>query len=722
MKLLSLNCRGLGQPEAVHEVRSLVQLHRPVVVFLSETRRFSNDVQGLRSSLGFQNGVGVGTFGRGGGLALLWTNEVCVKLQTYDKLHIDVMVVDPVSGADKWRFTGFYGEARKENRHRSWELMHFLSVQSDAPWLCAGDFNEILEANEQFGGVQRPERQMDGFRDALSACGFFDLGFSGLPYTWDNRQEGNHNIKVRLDRAFANATFADLFRQIKVNHEQTTESDHCCLVIECNRSKRGRGRRGKNFKYENMWRREPSYLQLVKDTWGDANHIEDLDELQTSLGRMRWAFQEWDHSVFGSVRKELSKLRRELEIERSYSIFSGPSRRERQIMTRISELLAREEIMEKQRSRLSWLKDGDRNTKFFQAKAKERAKTNHISALRTVNGDLVTGQSELESMAIDFYGDLFTAQPILLPDEILAHVPQRVTQAMNESLESPFSEEEVVRALSMMGAHKAPGPDGFTAGFYQTHWDTVGPSVTRAVLNFLNGGQLPEAINQTTLVLIPKVKHPQDLKNFRPISLLNVVYKLCSKVLANRLRVFLDEIISTEQSAFVPGRLITDNVLVAYECTHYLKRKKGKLGACAVKLDMAKAYDRVEWNYLQGMMLKLGFAERFVHTVMRCVTSVSFSIRMNGILSTPFKPSRGIRQGDPISPYLFLLCSEGLSCLLRAVRPVHLSRGVRVGIHAPWVSHLLFADDCIIFSEASLRGARRLQDVCRLNSSRQSVK
>ncbi|EEE59262.1 hypothetical protein OsJ_11281 [Oryza sativa Japonica Group] len=148
---------------------------------------------------------------------------------------------------------------------------------------------------------------------------------------------------------------------------------------------------------------------------------------------------------------------------------------------------------------------------------------------------------------------------------------------------------EVDRALSMMGAHKAPGPDSFTVGFYQAHWETIGPSVTRAVLNFLNGGELPEAINQTTLVLTPKVKHPQDLKNFRPISLCNVVYKLCSKVLANRLRVFLDEIISAEQSAFVPGRLITDNVLVAYECTHYLKRKKGKTGACAVKLDMAKA-------------------------------------------------------------------------------------------------------------------------------------
>lgn len=107
-----------------------------------------------------------------------------------------------------------------------------------------------------------------------------------------------------------------------------------------------------------------------------------------------------------------------------------------------------------------------------------------------------------------------------------------------------------------MGASKAPGPDGFTAGFYQTHWDTVGPSVTNAVLDFLNGGQMSDIMNQATIVLIPKIKHPQDLKNFRPISLCNVIYKLCLKVLANRMRVFLDEVISAEQSAFVPGRLI----------------------------------------------------------------------------------------------------------------------------------------------------------------------
>ena len=150
---------------------------------------------------------------------------------------------------------------------------------------------------------------------------------------------------------------------------------------------------------------------------------------------------------------------------------------------------------------------------------------------------------------------------------------------MNFDLTKPYTAEEVERALFMMDTNKAPGPDGFTAGFFQYHWDTLGPNVTTAVLDFLNGGTMPEAINQTTIVLILNVKNPQDIKQFRLISLCNVIYKLCSKVLANRLRGFLNDIISEEQSAFVPGWLITDNILIAYECIHYLKRKKGKTGA-----------------------------------------------------------------------------------------------------------------------------------------------
>jgi hypothetical protein len=180
-------------------------------------------------------------------------------------------------------------------------------------------------------------------------------------------------------------------------------------------------------------------------------------------------------------------------------------------------------------------------------------------------------------------------------------------------------------------------------------------------------------------------------------------------MIAIRLRPVLENTISKEQSAFVPGRLITDNALVAFESIHSMKRrKKAKKGVCAVKLDMMKAYDRVEWPFLEAIMLKLGFSPGMVHLIMKCVTSASFSVKVNGELLPSFTPSRGLRQGDPISPYLFLMCAEGLSALLNNFSMGFVDRGVRVCNRSPWITHLLFADDSLIFIEASPRGAARL--------------
>jgi hypothetical protein len=281
---------------------------------------------------------------------------------------------------------------------------------------------------------------------------------------------------------------------------------------------------------------------------------------------------------------------------------------------------------------------------------------------------------------------------------------------MNEKLISPFTAEDVKKAVFSIGDLKAPGPDGLHALFYKKFWHLVGNDITAAVLRAINERTIPNGWNETMIVLIPKVDNPEEVSQFRPISLCNVVYKIISKMLAARLKVILPEIISPTQSAFVPGRLITDNVLVAYECVHKIKNKrKGKSGLCAVKLDMHKAYDRVEWDFLRRMMIRLGFHIQWVDLVMACVSSVSYSVRFNSQMTEGFILTRGIRQGDPISPYLFLICAEGLSCMFKYSGPQYLSKGIRVGIHAPWISHLLFADDCLVFVQASVNGAARLQ-------------
>jgi hypothetical protein len=210
-------------------------------------------------------------------------------------------------------------------------------------------------------------------------------------------------------------------------------------------------------------------------------------------------------------------------------------------------------------------------------------------------------------------------------------------------------------------------------------------------------------INYTHIALVPKMKNPERITDSRPISLCNVIYKIVSKILANRLKKILPYVISESQSVFVPGRLITDNVLVAFELMHSMSLKRtGRKGQMALKLDMSKAYDRGEWDFLEAIMRQLGFAEKWISLIMMCLKSVSFSVLINDEQHGYFTASRGIRQGNTLSPYLFLLCVEGLSFLLLKVVADKKISGVAASRGGPKLTHLFFADDSVLFCQATM--------------------
>lgn len=212
------------------------------------------------------------------------------------------------------------------------------------------------------------------------------------------------------------------------------------------------------------------------------------------------------------------------------------------------------------------MKDGDRNTAFFHAKATRRHRANRVEELLDKNGILCREKDGMANIVVDYFADLFaTTNPdIQTMDEVLNAIEPRVTADENVLLSIHFTSKEVTDALSDMSPLKSPGPDGYPGLFFQKFWHIIGPNVVSSVLDFLNHKKMPSKVNFTFVVLIPKVKKPSKMSEFRPISLCNVIYKIGSKVLANRLKGVLPSMISPTQSAFVPNRLITDNVLLAF--------------------------------------------------------------------------------------------------------------------------------------------------------------
>ena len=320
-----------------------------------------------------------------------------------------------------------------------------------------------------------------------------------------------------------------------------------------------------------------------------------------------------------------------------------------QVEADYEKLLLTEEISWRQKSRALWLKEGDKNSNFFHRLANSNRRTNSISQL-SINGELTSGQDTICDHIAQFYEHLFMKNECRRPLLDGLHF-SNLSPANAETLDKPFEDSEILNVVKIFRGDKAPGPDRFSLAFYQNCWNSVGPDVMAICKEFHDHGQFEKSLNTTFLALIPKKAGAVEIKDFRPISLVGGVYKIIAKALANRLSAVLGKLISPSQNAFVKGRQILESILIANE---YLdSRIKDNVPGVLCKLDLEKAYDHVNWDFLLYLLRRSGFSEKWRHLIFFfCLSTIRFSILVNGNTCGFFRSTRGLRQGDPLSPLL----------------------------------------------------------------------
>ena len=321
-----------------------------------------------------------------------------------------------------------------------------------------------------------------------------------------------------------------------------------------------------------------------------------------------------------------------------------------------------------------------------------------------------TDRREIQKHSVGKFKTLFNEEEVDFLENLDNLITPCITEEENIELCRVPTQSEIKKELFQMQTLKAPGPDGFPLLLYKKYWAIVGEFVTRAVTSFCQAGRMPAEVNNSFIVLIHKSQSPTSFNHYRPISLCNVVYKIITKLLVSRLRKILHKLISPTQVEFISGRWISENQIVVQEMLHSFKTRKVKFRLMAVKIDLPKAYDRVNWCFLQVVLKNFGFDEKFVQWILECVSTVSFELLINGGKTGQFRPKRGLRQGDPLSPYLFILCQEVLSRILEKEFMEKNISGVKASIGSTPITHVMYMDDIVLFSKAYRREANAIND------------
>jgi len=577
----------------------------------------------------------------------------------------------------------------------------------------AGDLNIVLKFKEKRGGIHSRDPFLPLVEGLIQDWDLVDfIPAKGL-FTWSNNRVGGEHISARLDRFLVQGALMITKNIITTKILPKLTSDHKPVQLSLE-DEEDLG--PIPFRFSPLWTEREGFFDTVKTAWsksfsGSPSYVWEKKLKATKQALKKWIKKPAPNPT--SHRKEIVQTLEELQIDmENRDITPALLNNEVKIQCSSFQSFRLEEEYWRIKSRSLWLKAGDRNTTFFDRQYRARLCRNHISEITTAEGQICKGFSQIKEATKNHYRQLFTAGIQGNEEDtadFLSNIPLLVRPEDNSDLNRPFTEEEVIKVIWSMDSDKAPGPDGFTIHFYKMCWDIIKTDLLKMIKGFRNKAKVGGGTNSTYLALIPKESNPETFARFSPISLCNASYKIMAKILANRIKPLLNRLISSNQGGFVEGRHILDNVIQVQEIIHSSQKRKEK--GMLIKLDMANAFDRVNQPFLYKVLLAFGFSPHFVSLIKACTDNPWIAPLANGRPTTFFHAQRGLRQGCPLSPFIYILKADTLSRKLSAKKDAGSLPGLKPSIHSPAQNHALFADDSLLLGGASTRITKAFDEV-----------
>ena len=684
--VLSANCQGLRNFEKRVDVICYFKERNASILCLQDTHLTENDVKSLKNIWGTDVYVsGDKTNSRGVAIFINNNFEYEILAQNKDKNGNYLNLVIKLSSMTI-NLVSLYGP-NNDSPSFFREIKELLNKENIDYNILCGDFNIAMDQEMDtynYKNTNNPQARKT-LLEIISEYELSDiyrkLNPTSKRFTWRRR---NPVKQARLDLFLASTNLLDLTKKCNIN--SSYRSDHSAIELELiiSKFKRGKGL----WKFNSSLLESPEYIKLINKVIDEeklkyalpvynpnflkANYtkfemtIDDDLFLETLILRIRGEtikFSTMQKKALSTTEKQLIEDIETLEHEST-----GTSHNQTLLSDKKAELenlRIRKTKGQLVRTRMQWLKDGERPSKFLSNLENKNFIEKTIKKVKLDDGNNITQQEKILGQIQQYYSRLFENKDHLLENVNLEELGiQRQGNSHEEDIGTLLTVEEIGLTLKRMKPNKTPGIDGIMVEFLKVFWRQLKYFITNALNCGFLKGRLSVSLRQCIITCLPKPNKDRSLlKNWRPISLLSVIYKLASGSISERFKKTLNNIISSCQTGFISGRYISDSTRLIYDLLHATDHK-GITGLLML-IDFEKAFDSLSWRFLYKALNFFGYSKNFLKWIKLFNTDITAYVVQCGFLSKPISIQRGCRQGDPISAYLFLIGAEVLTRLIQ---------------------------------------------------------